>query len=72
MKYVIIYRVIQEERSVFWKVTVSRCKKKKRVHMNMCLIVNGYQDTAVSVSRPNPVRFLIAGLDEERSLQNKG
>ena len=45
---------------------------KRRVHMNMCLIVNGYQDTAVSVSRPNPVRFLIAGLDEERSLQNKG
>ena len=38
----------------------------------MCLILNGYRDTAVRISRPNFVRFLFVGSDEERSLQNKG
>ena len=35
-------RVIQEEESVFLEVS-----EKKKVHMNMCLILNGYWDTAV-------------------------
>jgi hypothetical protein len=38
----------------------------------MCLILNGYGDTAVWISRPNYVRLLFVGLDEEQSLQNKG
>jgi hypothetical protein len=33
----ILYRVIQEERSIFWKVTVSVIVRKN--YMNMCLIV---------------------------------
>jgi hypothetical protein len=37
----------------------------------MCLILNGYWDRAVSVSRPNTVRFLFVGLDEERSYKRK-
>jgi hypothetical protein len=35
-----IYRVIQEERLVFWEVIVPVLMRKK-VHMNMCLILNG-------------------------------
>jgi hypothetical protein len=37
----------------------------------MCLILNGYRDRAVWISRPNSVRFLFVRLDEERSLQKK-
>jgi hypothetical protein len=45
---------------------------KKKVHITMCLILNGYQDTAVGISRSNSVRFWFIGLDEEQSLQMKG
>ena len=41
-----IYRVIQEERSIFWEVIVSVIVRKK-VDMNMCVILNGYRDRAV-------------------------
>jgi hypothetical protein len=34
------YRVIQEERSIFWEVIVSVIVKKNI--MNMCLILNGH------------------------------
>jgi hypothetical protein len=37
----------------------------------MCLILNGYREKAVSVSRPNSVRILFVGLDEERSYERK-
>ena len=37
----------------------------------MCLILNGYRDKTVWISRPNSVRFLFVGLDEEWSLQRK-
>jgi hypothetical protein len=40
------YRVIQEERSMLWEVIVSAIVSKK-VHMNMCPILNGYRDIAV-------------------------
>jgi hypothetical protein len=39
--------------------------------MNMCLILNVYRDRNLCTSRPNSVRFLFVGLDEERSLQKK-
>ena len=37
----------------------------------MCLILNGYWVTVVWISRPNSVRFLFVGFDEQRSLQKK-
>jgi hypothetical protein len=45
---------------------------EKRLHMDMCLILNDHQDKVVWISRSNSVRFLFVALDEERSLQNKG
>jgi len=38
-----IYRVSQEERSIFWEVIVSLILSKN-VHMNMCTIPNGFRD----------------------------
>ena len=35
-----LYRVIQEERSIFWEVTVSFIVRKQ-FRLNMCLILNG-------------------------------
>jgi len=43
---VLKYRAIQEERSVFWMVIVLVLVRKK-VHMNICLIVNGYRGRAM-------------------------
>jgi hypothetical protein len=40
-----IYRMIQEGRLIFWAVILSVIVRKK-VHVNMCLIVNVYRDTA--------------------------
>jgi hypothetical protein len=45
-----VYRVSQEERSIFWKVTVSVILSKK-VYMYMCRIPNGFQDKAISLYR---------------------
>jgi hypothetical protein len=42
----IVHMLIQEGRSIFWEVIVSVIMKK-RVHMNVCLILNGYRDRAV-------------------------
>ena len=41
-----IYRVYQEERSVFWEVIVSVILSKN-VYMNMCPIPNGFWDRAI-------------------------
>jgi hypothetical protein len=41
-----VYKMIQEERSVFWEVMV-RVIVRKNVHMNMCLILNVYRDRDV-------------------------
>jgi hypothetical protein len=64
---VFIYRVIQEEGSIFWGVIVWIIVRKK-VHMNLCLILNGYRDGAVWISTPDSVIFLFVRIDEERSL----
>jgi hypothetical protein len=45
------YRVIQNERSIFWEVIVGQYKKKKEICMNMCLIVSGNRDGAVGIYR---------------------
>jgi hypothetical protein len=50
--------------------SIDHCEKK--VHVNECLILNGNQDRAVWISRPDSLRFLCVGLDEEQSLQKKG
>jgi hypothetical protein len=44
--YKTLYRVIQEEGSIFWEVTVSVIVGKKG-HINICLILNGYPGRAV-------------------------
>ena len=59
------YRVIQEGRSVSVEVTM-------RVHTSICLYLVVDRDRAVSIPRPNCVRFLFVRLDEQRSIQNKG
>ena len=53
-----------------WELTVFLIIREK-VHMTMCLILNGYRDRAVWISRHNYVRFWFMGLDAEQSLQTK-
>jgi hypothetical protein len=43
-----IYRVSQEERTIFWEVIVSVILSKK-LYMNMCPIPNGFRDRAILV-----------------------
>ena len=60
-----------EGKASIWELTVSVIIREK-VHMTMCLILNGYWDTAVWISRHNYVRFWFMGFDEEQSLEMKG
>ena len=41
-----VYRVIQEEKSIFWDVIVSVIVTQDG-HMDTCLILNCYRDTSV-------------------------
>ena len=50
--------MIQEERSVFWEVIVSVIVRKK-VHMNMCLVLTGYRNTAVRVYNAKALRMVV-------------
>jgi hypothetical protein len=50
-----VYRVSQEERSIFWKVIVSVILSKK-LYMNMCPIPNGFRDLAWAPSIVLPYR----------------
>jgi hypothetical protein len=43
-----LYRVSQEERSIFWEVIVSAIPSKK-VYMYMCPIPTGFRDRAISL-----------------------
>ena len=43
---VIIYRVSQEEKSIFWEVIVSVILSKN-IYMSMCPIPNGFRDRAI-------------------------
>jgi hypothetical protein len=43
-----LYRVSQEERSIFWEVTVSVILSK-RVYKYICPIPNGFRDIAISL-----------------------
>jgi hypothetical protein len=53
--------VIQEETSTLWVVIIPVIVKEK-FHMNMCLILNGYRDRAVSISRLKSIRFFVWGI----------
>jgi hypothetical protein len=44
------YNVSQEERSIFWEVTVSVILSKK-LYMNMCPIPNGFRETHLNANR---------------------
>jgi hypothetical protein len=46
MKYSAIYRVMQEEMSIFCAVSVSAILRRQ-VNINVCLILIGYQGGAV-------------------------
>jgi hypothetical protein len=48
------YRVIQEVRSIFGE-TVASVIVRKKVHVNMCLILNGYRDRAVCIYKYNSI-----------------
>jgi hypothetical protein len=68
----------QQNNSISWdKINIKgrdsngHCEKKK-VHTNMCPILNGYCDRAVWISRPKPISYLFVGLYEEQMLQKKG
>jgi hypothetical protein len=44
----LLYRVSQDERSIFWEVIVS-VMLNKRVYMYMCPIPNGFRDRDISL-----------------------
>jgi hypothetical protein len=44
-----IYRMFQEERSVFWEVILSVTLSKETVYMCMCPIPNGFRGGAISL-----------------------
>ena len=46
------YRVFQEERSIFWEVTVSVILSKK-LYTNMCPIPNGFRDRTIWMQTAN-------------------
>jgi len=45
-RYMELYRVSQEERSIFWEV-IGVVILSKHVHMNMCPIPNGFRGRAI-------------------------
>jgi hypothetical protein len=49
-----IYRLSQEERSIFWEVILSVILSK-HVDMYLCLILNGFRDRAISLYGPKIV-----------------
>jgi len=62
--------MIREEVNIFGSNNISHCGE--RVHVNRRLILNGYWDIVVWISRPNSIKFLFAGMDEEQRVQKKG
>jgi hypothetical protein len=66
----LIYTVIQGKVSIFGGDSIAHCDKKN-VYMNMCLILNGYRNRDVWISRPNSVIFLFVGLDEVYKTKKK-
>jgi hypothetical protein len=68
-KLMYLYRVSEEERTIFWEVIVSVILSKK-LYVNMCPIPNGFRDRAILVfwlGRP-VLSFPPALLREGRSI----
>ena len=63
--------MIQGKRPILWEVIVSVIVGKKEA-MNMCLVVEQVLRRLFLSLDPTPLDFLFVGLDEERSLQQKG
>ena len=53
--------------NIFGGDDIGHCEKT--VHVNMCLSMNGYRNTALLIYAPNCVTFLCVGLDVQRSLR---
>jgi len=54
------YKVVQGKGPLFWKVdSMGNCERKNR--MNVCLILNGYRNGAVWISRPKSAKFCLCG-----------
>jgi len=70
MTFICLYRVIREESSIFCRVVVSVIVRKS-VHMNMCIILNGYRNGAVWISRLRSLRFFSGEMNEKQSLRKK-
>jgi hypothetical protein len=47
-----LYRVSQEERSVFWEVVISVILSKRVYVYMLCSVVNGFRGTAVHCTVP--------------------
>jgi hypothetical protein len=58
-----VISLLTQSDSVFPKTKVSVVTGK--VDTNMYLLLNGYRDRVVYISRPNSVRFLFVDLEEE-------
>jgi hypothetical protein len=56
--------------NIFRSNNISHCGE--RVYMNRRLILNCYWDIVVWMSRPNSIKFLFVGTDEEQRVQKKG
>jgi len=56
--------------NIFGNNNISHCGE--RVHISRHLILKGYWDIVVWMSRPNTIKYLFAGMDEEQRVQKKG
>jgi hypothetical protein len=54
----VTYRVIQEEKSILWEVIILAIVSKK-VHMNMCPILNGCGDIATEIKKLQDIHISI-------------
>jgi hypothetical protein len=58
---------MKEKRSIFWEVIFSIIVRKKN-HMNMQLILNGYRDGAVESTNTKPLFMVIRREKSQLSL----
>jgi hypothetical protein len=57
----VTYRVIQEEKSILWEVIVLAIVSRK-VHMNMCPILNGCGDIAIEIKNYKTFTLALASI----------
>jgi len=64
---IILYSIIQQERSIFWEVIVIIIVRKE-VYMDKCLILSGYQDRAVWIYKYKRTVELYIGIKKDKLL----